>query len=48
MYDLSPTAARYDGEGAALRTPSRQEDEGKYISADRSSDRAKEARGELA
>jgi len=40
MYDLSPPAARYDEEGAALRTLSRQED-AKYISADRSSDRAK-------
>ncbi|KIK99679.1 hypothetical protein PAXRUDRAFT_822444 [Paxillus rubicundulus Ve08.2h10] len=40
MYDLAPPAARYDEEGAALRTLSRQED-AKYISADRSSDRAK-------
>lgn len=40
MYDLSPPATRYDEEGAALRTLSRQED-AKYISADRSSDRAK-------
>lgn len=40
MYDLSPPAARYDEEGAALRTLSRQED-AKYISADRSSDRTK-------
>lgn len=40
MYDLSPPAARYDEEGAALRTLSRQEDS-KYIAADRSSDRAK-------
>lgn len=40
MYDLSPPAARYDEEGAALRTLSRQED-AKYISADRSSDRSK-------
>ncbi|KAG9317173.1 transcription factor/nuclear export subunit protein 2-domain-containing protein [Chiua virens] len=40
MYDLSPPAARYDEEGAALRMLSRQEDS-KYIFADRSSDRTK-------
>ena len=39
-YDLSPPAARYDEEGAALRTLSRQEDS-KYITADRSADRNK-------
>jgi THO complex subunit 2 len=39
-YDLSPPAARYDEEGAALRTLSRQEDS-KYIAADRSADRDK-------
>ena len=39
-YDLSPPAARYDEEGAALRALSRQEDS-KYIAADRSSDRMK-------
>lgn len=39
-YDLAPPAASYDEEVAALRTLSRQEDS-KYISADRSSDRTK-------
>ncbi|KAF9468910.1 transcription factor/nuclear export subunit protein 2-domain-containing protein [Collybia nuda] len=39
-YDLSPPAAKYDEEGAALRTLSRQEDS-KYIAADRSADRVK-------
>jgi THO complex subunit 2 len=39
-YDLSPPAAKYDEEGSALRTLSRQEDS-KYLAADRSSDRVK-------
>ncbi|PFH52601.1 hypothetical protein AMATHDRAFT_74079 [Amanita thiersii Skay4041] len=39
-YDLTPPASKYDEEGAALRTLSRQEDS-KYISADRSPDRVK-------
>jgi THO complex subunit 2 len=39
-YDLTPPAAKYDEEGAALRTLSRQED-AKCVAADRSSDRAK-------
>ncbi|TFY55341.1 hypothetical protein EVG20_g9356 [Dentipellis fragilis] len=39
-YDLSPPASKYDEECAALRTLSRQEDS-KYISADRSSDRTR-------
>ena len=39
-YDLSPPAARYDEEGAALRALSRQEDS-KYVTTDRSADRAK-------
>lgn len=39
-YDLSPPATKYDEEGAALRTLSRQEDS-KYIAADRSADRNK-------
>ncbi|KAL7282472.1 hypothetical protein ACG7TL_003943 [Trametes sanguinea] len=39
-YDLSPPAAKYDEECAALRTLSRQEDS-LYIAADRSSDRVK-------
>ncbi|KAM6495643.1 Transcription factor/nuclear export subunit protein 2 domain containing protein [Amanita muscaria] len=39
-YDLTPPAIRYDEEGAALRTLSRQEDS-KYIAADRSADRVK-------
>ncbi|KAI0312477.1 transcription factor/nuclear export subunit protein 2-domain-containing protein [Amylostereum chailletii] len=39
-YDLSPPSAKYDEEGAALAVLSRQENS-KYISADRSSDRAK-------
>ncbi|EGO01596.1 hypothetical protein SERLA73DRAFT_49063 [Serpula lacrymans var. lacrymans S7.3] len=39
-YDLAPPAARYDEEGAALRTLSRQEDS-KYTAADRSADRTK-------
>lgn len=39
-YDLSPPAAKYDEEGAALRALSRQEDS-KYIAADRSADRTK-------
>ncbi|KAI9512728.1 transcription factor/nuclear export subunit protein 2-domain-containing protein [Russula earlei] len=39
-YDLAPPAARYEEEGAALRTLSRQEDS-KYTMADRSSDRMK-------
>jgi THO complex subunit 2 len=39
-YDLSPPAAKYDEEGAALRALSRQEDS-KYIAADRSADRNK-------
>ncbi|KAI0047273.1 hypothetical protein FA95DRAFT_1664524 [Auriscalpium vulgare] len=39
-YDLSPPAAKYDEEGAALRALSRQEDS-KYNAADRSSDRVK-------
>ncbi|KAI0722891.1 transcription factor/nuclear export subunit protein 2-domain-containing protein [Earliella scabrosa] len=39
-YDLSPPAAKYDEECAALRTLSRSEDS-KYIAADRSADRAK-------
>lgn len=34
-YDLSPPSSKYDEEGAALRTLSRQEDS-KYITADRS------------
>lgn len=40
MYDLAPPTARYAEEGTTLRALSRQEDS-KYISADRSSDRAK-------
>ncbi|KAF5387899.1 hypothetical protein D9615_000104 [Tricholomella constricta] len=39
-YDLSPPAAKYDEEGAALMVLSRQEDI-KFNAADRSSDRAK-------
>ncbi|KAF8639741.1 hypothetical protein AX17_001003 [Amanita inopinata Kibby_2008] len=39
-YDLTPPASKYDEEGAALRTLSRQEDS-RYIAADRSADRAK-------
>jgi THO complex subunit 2 len=39
-YDLAPPAARYEEEGAALRSLSRQEDS-KYTLADRSSDRLK-------
>ncbi|KAL6309570.1 transcription factor/nuclear export subunit protein 2-domain-containing protein [Sparassis latifolia] len=39
-YDLTPPAARYDEECAALRALSRQED-ARYNAADRSSDRAK-------
>ena len=41
-YDLAPPAAKYDEEGASLRTLSRQEDS-KYIAADRSHDRTKRA-----
>jgi|SRR5580658_2725138 THO complex subunit 2 len=40
MYDLAPPAIRYDEEGAALRTLSRQED-AKCSAAERSADRAK-------
>ncbi|KXN87957.1 THO complex subunit 2 [Leucoagaricus sp. SymC.cos] len=40
MYDLAPPTARYAEEGANLRNLSRQEDS-KYTSADRSSDRAR-------
>ena len=40
MYDLAPPTARYTEEGLNLRNLSRQEDS-KYISADRSSDRAR-------
>jgi THO complex subunit 2 len=39
-YDLAPPAARYEEEGAQLRSLSRQEDS-KYTVADRSSDRTK-------
>jgi THO complex subunit 2 len=39
-YDLAPPAARYEEEGAQLRSLSRQEDS-KYTIADRSSDRTK-------
>ncbi|KAI0254213.1 transcription factor/nuclear export subunit protein 2-domain-containing protein [Lactifluus subvellereus] len=39
-YDLAPPAARYEEEGAVLRSLSRQEDS-KYTMADRSSDRTK-------
>ena len=39
-YDLAPPAARYEEEGATLRSLSRQEDS-KYAMADRSSDRTK-------
>ncbi|KAK0490679.1 transcription factor/nuclear export subunit protein 2-domain-containing protein [Armillaria novae-zelandiae] len=39
-YDLSPPMAKYDEEGAALRTLSRQEDS-RYVAADRSADRQK-------
>ncbi|KAE9385705.1 hypothetical protein BT96DRAFT_1006795 [Gymnopus androsaceus JB14] len=42
MYDLSPPAARYDEEGAALRTLSRQED-GKYNACEKSADRSRRA-----
>ncbi|KAJ3574543.1 hypothetical protein NP233_g1708 [Leucocoprinus birnbaumii] len=40
MYDLAPPTARYSEEGVNLRNLSRQEDS-KYISADRSSDRTR-------
>lgn len=39
-YDIAPPIAKYEEENANLRALSRQEDS-KYISADRSSDRAK-------
>ncbi|CAA7260264.1 unnamed protein product [Cyclocybe aegerita] len=41
-YDLTPPGAKYDEEAAKLKALSRQEDS-KYISAERSSDRAKRA-----
>lgn len=39
-YDLAPPTSKYDEEGTKLRSLSRQEDS-KYVSADRSSDRSK-------